>query len=662
MYTLDSSLQTVKGIGPAINQSFRKREIIIVKDLLLFMPLRYEDRSLRKLISQLIPDELVTVEAEVISASNYYKGRRSIQSATVRDQTGRLKLMWFNNPYVVQRLIKGRKVLVSGKLNERGSLLQPTVEEPSTDTIHTGRLVPIYSSIPGIAPTTLRKFLKHILDNLEPPADSLSSFLEISDLPLAEALFQIHFPSSPEQIVLARERFALEELLALIQHSWKLKKEWQDGGKSVAVSITKKLVKFPFQLTTAQERCIQEITTDLQQVVPMNRLLIGDVGSGKTAVAGMACHQIIENKKHVAFVAPTQILAEQHIVTFQKLFPHLPVQLITSKTSAKAKEELLKKDTKPTVFIGTHAVLNLLEYIQPALLIYDEQHRFGVEHRSLAQHLKQKPHLLTLSATPIPRTMMLTIFSHLKLSMIDELPPGRQPVQTWSVPEAKREASYQWLKENLGDQQALIICPFIDPSQSEALENVAAASEMHDQIKAHFKDFNVALLHGRMSKKEQTIVTEALFNRQIQILVTTPIVEVGVDLPAASFIIIEAAERFGLASLHQLRGRVGRAGQEAYCLLFSNVTSGEAHKRLKQFCLIHNGMELAEMDLQRRGAGDIFGTQQHGFDNLQFANWTNLQLIAKAKKVADGLEKKTQDWKPFLELHLGEEETIPLAN
>lgn len=664
MYTLASPLHTVKGIGPSLTQSFRKRDIETVKDVLLFLPLRYEDRSLKKLISQLIPGELVTVEGEVSAAGNFYKGQRSIQSATVKDQTGRLKLLWFNNPYVIQRLMKGKRILVSGKLNDRGTMLQPIVEDPSNDQIHTGRLVPIYSMIPGIAPTTLRKLLKHILDNLEPFPDELAHFLTPQDVPLPEALFQIHFPSAAKKIVSGRERFALEELLALIEHSRTLKKQWQATGRSLVIPTSELPQAFPFNLTGAQQRCIQEISKDLENTVPMNRLLIGDVGSGKTAVAGVACSHAIQHGYHAALAAPTQILAEQHMATFQKLLPHLPVQLVTSKTSAKLRSDLSNGvEIPPTVFIGTHAVLNLLTEIQPALLIYDEQHRFGVEHRSLAQHLERRPHVLTLSATPIPRTMMLTIFSHLNLSVIDELPPGRQPIQTWLVPEQKRLSSYQWLKTNLRDQQALIICPFIDPSSSEALENIAAAKDMHEQMKAQFPEFNVGLLHGRMSKKEQSLVTQALFDRTIQILVTTPIVEVGIDLPAATFVLIEAAERFGLASLHQLRGRVGRAGQEAFCLLFSNTTGGEAHQRLKQFCQIQNGMQLAEMDLQHRGAGDIFGTQQHGFDNLQFANWTNLQLIAKAKLIADRVIASHQKWHPFLNLHLeAPGETVPLAN
>ncbi len=663
MYLLTTPLIAVKGIGPKLSEVFAERSITTVKDLLLFMPLRYEDRSQKKNISDLVVDELVTLEVEVTRSSNFYKGRRSIQSATVQDETGKLKLMWFNNPHIVQRLATGTKLFISGKLTARGMMVQPAIEAVSDDTIHTGRLVPIYSSIPEIAPATLRKILKHILDHLFPIEDTLKSIL--SDSPeLTKALRHMHFPDSEDAVITARERLALEELLSLIEHSQQLKKEWSEGGEANIISPpAETIAKLPFALTAAQQRCIKEITSDLKRNIPMNRLLIGDVGSGKTAVAGIACEAVLQAGHNAALVAPTQILAEQHLATFQKLFPHLQTKLITSKSSFQ------KNENQPTLYIGTHAVLNQLEHIKPALLIYDEQHRFGVRHRSLAHTLRPRPHLLTLSATPIPRTLMLSIFSHLGLSVIDEMPPGRQEVKTWLVPAKKKHDGLKWIARQIVEapantpQQALIICPFIDPSNAVALENVASATQRFEEIKTFYKDqqLRLSLLHGRMSKKEQAEITTKLYKKEIDMLVTTPIVEVGVDLPAASIIVIEAAERFGLASLHQLRGRVGRAGQAAYCLLFTSSSKNESSKRLKKFCSIHNGMELAELDLQNRGAGDIFGTQQHGFDELQFANWTNLDLITKAKKLADRIQEKEIAWKPFLPIHQSKTGT-PLAN
>jgi ATP-dependent DNA helicase RecG len=672
MYSLTTPLETVKGIGPKLSEILAERELRTVKDLLLFVPLRYEDRSAKKLISELQLNELVTIEAEVTSASNFYKGRRSIQSATVKDATGRIKLMWFNNPHVIQKLVKGKTFSISGKVNDRGTMLQPTVETLSEDTIHTGRLVPIYSSISEIAPGSLRKILKHIIDHLTLGEDEI--FQEVQSLKtstfalplnLHDALCQIHFPDTEDHVVQARERLALEEILVLIQRSHYLKDKWKAEGRAHSISVKKDVasLKLPFELTRAQHRCIAEIHADISSEVPMNRLLIGDVGSGKTAVAGAACTQVILNGHHAALVSPTQILAQQHYQTFQKLFPDLPVQLIMSGPKA-GKEKI--DTSQPTVFIGTHAILNKIEELQPALLIYDEQHRFGVRHRSVSQHMAIKPHLLTLSATPIPRTLMLTIFSHLHLSVIDELPAGRKPVKTWVTPEKKRTDAYHWIADQLKEThgQVLIVCPFIDPSKSEALENVAAANEMFEAVKSFFAplSYTVGILHGRVPKKEQAEITTQLYNKEIDILVTTPIVEVGVDLPAASIIVIEGAERFGLASLHQLRGRVGRAGQEAYCLLFTNSKSEDTKERLKKFCETHDGVKLAEQDLERRGAGDIFGVQQHGFDQLRFATWTNVELIHLAQEIFKKLEEEKKEWKPLFMPQEADEEILPLAN
>jgi ATP-dependent DNA helicase RecG len=669
MYSLATPLDTVKGIGPKLWEALQARHLHTVKDALLLVPLRYEDRSTRKMIYQLEVGELVTIEAEVTSTSNFYKGRRSIQSASLKDHTGKLKAMWFNNPHIVKNLVKGETYAFSGKLNDRKIFLQPTVEKLNHEAIHTGRLVPVYSVIPDVPPTTWRKLLKQMLDLLDPIDDPLlvgqEEIVGRKFLDLKSALLQIHFPDTHELAVEARERFALEELVTLIQHSQALKATWQERGGAETIAMATTQPQLPFTLTNAQERCTKEILSDLQSQTPMNRLLLGDVGAGKTAVAGLAIHQVLEASYHAAFVAPTQILVDQHAATLQKLFPQFTVQLVTSKIKPKFPVE------KPTLFLGTHAVLNQLNEIKPSLIVYDEQHRFGVGHRSIAQDLKPAPHILTLTATPIPRTLMLSIFSHLGLSVIDELPPGRLPIKTWIVPKTKREAGLKWIgdqitiykKANPGKTlQTIFVCPFIDPSRAEALENVAAATQKFDEVKKALKGLRVELLHGRMKKTEQSKITAELFAQKIDVLVTTPIVEVGVDLPAATIIVIEAAERFGLASLHQLRGRVGRAGQQGYCLLFTANEKREQDERLQLFCQTHKGLELAEQDLARRGAGDLFGTQQHGFDNLQFATWSNLELITSAKQLAEALAKdQKRNWQPILQPRF-DEEFVPLAN
>ncbi|NCN87748.1 MAG: ATP-dependent DNA helicase RecG [Candidatus Pacebacteria bacterium] len=662
MYNFSTSLLDVKGIGEKTFLGLEQKGISTVQDLLLSLPLHYLDRSQIGQIKDLTDEKEITFIGEVTTTSNFFRRPRSIQSATVKDETGRIKLMWFNNKFILKKLQKGQSFLISGKLNKKGTLVHPQVEDLVADSIHTGRIVPVYSGKYGIQIGKLRRVIKGILDDLEVnQATDLSQFFD-NIQELKNILKYLHFPETKDQVVQGKERLALEELLVLIQTSNRIKKEWSElfnQGNIVKLNISEKQLlpqSIPFTLTAAQLRSTRKIITDLSQSKPMNRLLIGDVGSGKTVVAGVAAYHLIKRGYSVALVAPTKILASQHFDTLRSLFPDIDINLLT----VGSKQEL----DKPALYIGTHGVVNRLDKIKPALVIYDEQHRFGVAHRSASLELDLKPHILTMTATPIPRSLMLTIFSHLELSVIDEMPKGRKPVETYLVGKEKRASSYQWIEKLLNEgekKQVILVCPFIEPSENESFDGVANVTDKYDEISKVFKNkAKVAKLHGRMKKKEQEEITDQLFAGKIDVLVTTPIVEVGVDLPEAAIIVIENAERFGLASLHQLRGRVGRRGQQGYCLLFSESKTQTTRDRLKVFCEEKNGMKLAEFDLQNRGAGDIFGMSQSGLDNLKYANWANIELISSARTIYNKLD--TNKWEPLLAINRQKKDNLPLAN
>ncbi len=674
MYSLSDSLLKVTGIGDKTFEKLRQHDIVNIQDFLLFLPLRYEDRSRITTINNLQQDQINTVKAQLVSVKEYFKNRTRITNAVIQDKTGRVKCIWFNNKYLKHSLKTQKTYFFSGEYSSYRTLTQPTVEEIKQDQLHTGRLVPLYSQTLGLKQGNLRRFLKEIVDNLKISNDLLSDKFKLMNLD--KALSQLHFPQEKESVVKARQRLALEELLALIQQSQQIKQEWQQ--KEAKASLNKNKIQdlvpdsLPFELTTDQNQAVQEIIQDLEQSTPMNRLLIGDVGSGKTVVAALAAHQIIIAGHNVALVAPTKILAQQHYETLQKLLPQMETVLLTGDNHTKAGKDSDKEaqpsHNKPKLYIGTHAVINQFDQIDPGLIIYDEQHRFGVAQRAegLEPTNTIQPHILTMTATPIPRSYMLTIFSHLNVSLIKQMPFGKRPLKTWYVPNSKKDDAYNWAAEQLqnssqNNQLAMVVCPFIDPSDHEAFSQVPAATEIYAELQQKYGDqLRISLLHGQQKPDQQEKIIKQLFAKKIDLLVSTTIVEVGVDLPQANIMLIEGADRFGLASLHQLRGRVGRQGQASYCVLFSSSKTTEAKKRLKLFAQETDGLKLAEIDLQNRGAGDLFGFEQHGLNELQFASWNNLQLINQAKKISNQIKKQKIDWRPFFKPTA--KNKIPAAN
>ncbi len=711
MYQLSDSLLTVKGIGPKTARKLKKRNLKSIKDLLLFLPLNYSDLSQISPLKSLQPGQSYTVKAQVVAVSEYFKNKKRLTKATISDRTGRTQCMWFNSRFVKQQLKKGETYYFAGEYSQYHTFTQPKIEAVKAETIHTGRLVPRYSQTLNIKQGNMRRILKEILSNLSITQDKLGSDFQL--LTLKNTFTQLHFPEKKELVVKARKRLAIEELLALIKQSFQNKQLWRQ--KQPAAKLTPEAVAenggvipdfLPFTLTNDQTQAVKTIIQDLAQSYPMNRLLIGDVGSGKTVVAGIAAFQLIQAGFSCALIAPTQILAEQHRQTFHSIFSHLKTKLLTGETDKNTEQN------RATLYIGTHAVINQLSKIKPALVIFDEQHRFGVAQRAEAlqektSQFKKQPHILTMSATPIPRSYMLTIFAHLAVSIIKEFPFGEKNIKSFVVPEAKEQKAYQWMLKQLlkkpddenkankadgsdqkkqadqnkqADQKnqatekkqaadstspqkilpqnsrpqnplGIIVCPFINPSDNEAFFNVPAASEIYQKLEKKWgKKLRIALLHGQQKTSRQEKIIERLFAQQIDLLITTSIVELGVDLPQANIMMIQGADRFGLASLHQLRGRVGRHSQESYCLLFNSSDNQKTNDRLHLFAQENNGLVLAELDLKNRGPGDLFGLKQHGLDNLKFADWHNLKLINQAKKIFNQINDEAKKYSLLFEV------------
>jgi len=679
--TLNTPVEHLQMVGPTYAKRLKKLEIFNLKDLLHHYPHRYEDLSQFTKIISIKPGETITIKAQVISCKNIYtRSGKKIQKALVADSTGQLEITWFNQPFLTQTLKSGLKIALAGKADYYGNRLTLTSPEyeiiknqnidnetqaparqhavggarqraprvdlaplkASRNLIHTGRLVPIYHETYGVSSKWLRsriapllKFIKSISpDWLPPEIIKKENFLSLS-----KSLTQIHFPKHHTTLSQAKKRLAFDELFLLQLSAQKRKYLWQTKTVSYQLTVNQqKVLEFinslPFKLTSAQNRSIEDILSDLNQNQPMNRLLQGDVGSGKTVVAAIAMYVAFLNGLPSALMAPTEILALQHANTITALLKPLGVKISVQTSSKKDK---LKN---PDVYLGTHALLYRKLPQNLSLLIIDEQHRFGVEQRTKLLKSGKTPHLLAMTATPIPRTVALTAYAELDLSTIDEMPLGRKPVKTWVVSPKKRNSAYNWIRNQIKSQhnQAFVVCPLIEESESESLSQIKAAQKEYEYLKSDiFPDLKLDLLHGRMKSKDKQAAINQFKRKKTNILITTPVIEVGIDIPNATIIMIEGAERFGLAQLHQLRGRVGRGEAKSYCLLFPSVEKLTTLKRLKAMETNHSGFKLAQLDLRLRGPGELYGIKQHGFANLKIASFTNKQLISKTNRYAKSI-------------------------
>jgi len=672
---LDEPITTLKGISANLATKFRRLGVRTVRDLLYFFPRRHIDYSKRKTIAELEVGEEQTVVATVWEAKEAILGGRRSTEAIVDDETGNMRVVWFNQPYLAKKLRTNSQLVLSGKVSlfKGMKVFQSPEYEPLTgeDLTHTGRLIPLYPLTEGLSPRVVRRLVKETVDVWAP---RLPDFLPegvrrlAQLLELSQAIEQAHYPESEPLKDSARKRLAFDELFLIQLGLLQRRRDWQEGGKANPIEPDHKLVEaflssLPYALTEAQRRALEEILADLAKVRPMSRLLQGEVGSGKTVVAAAALLATAASGYQGAFMAPTEILAEQHfsnisrilagagrqkdeepnIRIFSSLLPRpITVALLIGSMKMGEKKRVHRAivEGEVDIVIGTHALIQQeVEFGRLGLAIVDEQHRFGVMQRSALRQKGESLHLLVMTATPIPRSLALTLYGDLDLSVIDELPPGRQQIKTkWLEPE-EREKAYRFLRKEIGDgRQAFIICPLIE--ESEAIEAKAAVREYERLSRDVFPDLRLGLLHGRLKAAEKEEAMRRFREGEVDILVATPVVEVGIDVPNATVMLIDGADRFGLAQLHQFRGRVGRGEQQSYCILVAESPSEEGRERLSLLERTQDGFGLAEEDLRLRGPGEFFGTRQSGLPDLKMAKLSDIELLEMARREAIRLFKQ----------------------
>ena len=695
---LDTPIIHLNKVGQALEKRLLRLGIKTARDLLFYFPFRYEDFSEVAGIAQLRDGQETTVQGiiELIANKRSSRKRTMITEAVISDGHAQMRVVWFGQPFIAKSLHVGDHVFLSGKVKDDMFGLQmvgPTYEKVKKqeggdiEMLNTARIVPIYSLTIGITQKQLRMLIKQIM----PVATELKEWLpeDIQDradvMPLHEALSHIHFPEDMDSLKHAERRLKFDELFLLQLRAEMIRQEVK-RETAVEIPFAEDVIKtfvdgLSFTLTKAQKIAAWEILKDIEKTEPMNRLLEGDVGSGKTVVAAMATLDAIHAGFQVAIMAPTEILAKQHFVSFQQLLPETKMLLITGsevrdwrleieETSKKKRREAavsFVKNGDAQIVIGTHALLTAdVLFNNLGLVIVDEQHRFGVEQRKMIRGKSgdnnTMPHFLSMTATPIPRSFALTLYGDLDLSIINEMPVGRKPVDTTLIEPKKREQAYGFIREQVkGGRQVSVICPLIEEKEEQGTtgsEKKSVLVEYEKLSKKIFPDLRVSYIHGKLKAVEKDDVMKQFSDDEIDILVSTSVVEVGVNIPNASVMMIEGAENFGLAQLHQFRGRVGRSEYQSYCFLFTDSDSRRVAERLSFFSKTTDGFTVAEYDLEMRGPGEVYGKMQSGMNELKFATMQDGELIKLARDVARGidfkkyrsLKEKVEEWER--EVHL----------
>lgn len=655
----EEEIRFLKGVGPKFEKRLNNLGINNLKDLFYYFPRTYQDRSDFKEIRFIRPNEMVSIKAEVLDKDLIKRGKyKSVFKVTFTDGTDTLIGTWFNQSYLNDVFESGQKYNLYGELSKKSffkynkkEMINPTYEEIDNKNtiIHTGRVVPIYSLTEGLTQKRLRYIIYRALkDHIHKITDFLPEYIidKYNYIELKKAIFNMHFPQSRQIFVKARNRLAFQELFLLQIVMLKRKKEYKKVNGIKHHSFNEKMDDFldrlHFNLTDAQKKAWQQIKSDMEKKEPMQRLLQGDVGSGKTIIAVMSLIKTIENGYQGILMAPTEILAEQHYIKINKILKGFDynVDILVGGVKGTERKDTIKriKNSQADLIIGTHALFqNDIEYYNIGLIVIDEQHRFGVEQRYQLKQKGDNPDLLVMTATPIPRSLALTLYGDLDLSIIDEMPPGRKPVITTWRTEKSRSKIYNFVKEKIKKgEQVYVVCPLIEPSEELEANSVLEIKEILD--KNYLSEFNVIALHGQLSSNEKNKIMSDFVNHKIDVLISTTIIEVGVDVDTANIMVIENAERFGLAQLHQLRGRIGRGQKQAYCIMIADPSTEEAKKRLEVMTETNDGFKISEADLEIRGPGEFFGTRQHGITDLKIADiLKDRKILAKANQEANQL-------------------------